>query len=119
MKLRSLLFVTSTLLCSVSFAQNSTTAPAAAQSPSTKPVAVAVAGSVTALCRDGTTFSGDSKSGACSGHKGVKTWTSDKASKSGDSSNSKAVSQKAPAPMATAAAGGVVGKVWVNTKSNT
>ena len=48
---------------------------------------------VTAICKDGTTFSGTTKQGACSGHGGVKSW--------------------GPA----AKAGGGAGKVWVNTES--
>lgn len=54
---------------------------------------------VTATCKDGTTFSGPSKKGACSGHGGVKSWTT------------AATSQGA------AKAGGGAGKVWVNTES--
>ena len=30
---------------------------------------------VTATCNDGTTYSGKSRKGACSGHRGVKAWT--------------------------------------------
>ena len=40
----------------------------------TAPAAVTAAGTVTATCKDGTTFSGTSKRGACSGHKGVKSF---------------------------------------------
>lgn len=36
--------------------------------------AASVPASVSAVCKDGTTFAGIAKSGACSGHKGVKTW---------------------------------------------
>ena len=74
----------------------------------------AATASVTALCKDGTSFTGTSKKGACSGHKGVKDWNS----------------SAAPAPVAAAkptksamptvaAAGGGAGQVWVNTKSKT
>ena len=48
---------------------------------------------VTATCKDGTTYAGPSKKGACTAHGGVKTWTT------------------------AAKAGGGAGKVWVNTES--
>ena len=78
--------------------------------------------SVTASCKDGTTFSGPTRKGACSGHQGVKTW-----GKTDTVTNpmtatlpaTKAAGQAASAPLPTAAAGGGVGKVWVNSKSNT
>ena len=76
---------------------------------------------ITATCRDGTSFSGASKKGACSGHKGVKTWSS--VGMTGQDieakAETKAAAQKASAPLASAAAGGGAGKVWVNPKSNT
>lgn len=90
--------------------------------------------SVTATCKDGTSFSGSSKKGACSGHKGVKTWgnTSEMAGTDADpkadtkagsktemKADEKAMGQKVSAPLPTAAAGGGAGKVWVNSKSNT
>ena len=83
---------------------------------------------VTATCNDGTTFSGVSKKGACSGHKGVKAWdngaakTSPQAdaSSSAKASMTKATSTTVPSPSTAAvAAGGGAGKVWVNSKSNT
>ena len=57
---------------------------------------------VSATCNDGTSYSGTSKKGACSGHKGVKEWSAPAAA--------------APAAAAPAAGGGA-GKVWVNTKT--
>lgn len=39
------------------------------------PFAHAQAPSVTATCKDGTAFSGTTRSGACRGHKGVESWT--------------------------------------------
>ncbi len=121
MKLKMLLVLFSTLAASASFAQ----APAAASTakPATPPAAApATAAAVTALCKDGTNFSGDSKKGACSGHKGVRTWTTAEAPKAEAKAEAKAdikaAGAKASAPMATAAAGGGAGKVWVNSKSN-
>ncbi|WIG55194.1 MAG: hypothetical protein OJF61_000980 [Rhodanobacteraceae bacterium] len=105
-------------------------APAANATP-------AAAAAVSATCKDGTSWSGKSKSGACRGHKGVKSW--------GDEAAAAATPAAAPAPTAapaaptapapvshrtstTASAGGAMGspapgggagKVWVNTESKT
>ena len=79
------------------------------------PASSASANAITALCKDGTSFSGDSKKeGACAGHKGVKTWTSDETPKSGP----KADAAKISTPIENAAPGGGAGKVWLNTRSN-
>ena len=64
------------------------------------------AATVTATCKDGTTYSGATRSGACHGHGGVKSWGS-------------AATTAAPASTSQAAkassAGGGPGQVWVNT----
>jgi hypothetical protein len=79
--------------------------PSAAQTP------------VTATCKDGTSFSGSSRSGACRGHGGVQTWGANGPSPS----TTPAVAAPSPAqppPTSTspsAAAG--AGQVWVNTAS--
>lgn len=76
--------------------------------------------SVTALCNDGTSFTGTTKKGACSGHKGVKDWNA----------SASTPAKPAPAPVAAVpptkattsvatTAGGGAGKVWVNTQSKT
>jgi hypothetical protein len=87
----------------------------------------------TALCNDGTYFTGATKQGACRGHKGIKTWygaatpasPATKASKSNPAPS--AVPSSAPSPTATpkasnntlpAAPGGGAGQVWLNTASN-
>src|SRR5262249_37949410 len=73
------------------------------------------AAGVTATCKDGSTFSGPSKRGACSQHGGVKAWGAGEAAAAPTpGSNTRAV------PAATNAAakpGGGPGQVWVNTAS--
>ena len=71
---------------------------------------------VAATCNDGTTYSGASKKGACSGHKGVKEWDA--------AAVPAPVAKPAVATAAVAAtsagapvAGGGAGQVWVNSKS--
>ncbi|WP_124703239.1 hypothetical protein [Sulfuriferula multivorans] len=102
MKFTSLLLTLCALIASPSFA-----APAPATTPAT--------GAVTAVCKDGTNFSGETRKGACKGHKGVQTWGSQAAA---PAATAPKTTSKA-APITTPAAGGGAGKVWVNTKSNT
>ncbi len=84
----------------------------------------AAATNVTATCNDGTSFTGTTKQGACSGHKGVKVWADAKASAATPVIADKAAPEKvataakpAAASTMTEAPGGGPGKVWVNSKS--
>ncbi|MGB7264026.1 MAG: signal peptide protein [Terracidiphilus sp.] len=95
----------------------------------------------TGLCNDGSYFKGSVKIGACTGHKGLKTWwgaaktTTAKTSPAKSTPASKTKPAAAPAPAAapkpapsapvtktatatTPAPGGGPGMVWLNTSSN-
>lgn len=70
---------------------------------------------VTATCKDGTAFSGTSRSGACSGHGGVQTWGTATAP-AATATPSSAATVATPSNT-TQAPGGGPGLVWVNTAS--
>lgn len=88
----------------------------------------------TALCNDGTYFTGATKQGGCRGHKGIKTWfgaaaaVPAKAPAAQSAPPPAAAPATAPAPVmpapkaastpTAAAPGGGAGQVWLNTASN-
>ncbi|WP_019449203.1 DUF3761 domain-containing protein [Cupriavidus sp. BIS7] len=83
----------------------------------------------TALCKDGTYYSGASKKGACAGHKGIKDWYGGAEAAASAPAAPAAMAPAAPAPKAAtpaapaaekktaAAPGGGPGQVWVNTST--
>lgn len=83
------------------------------------------AATVTASCKDGTSFSGTSRKGACAGHGGVQTWgtaattpaTSGTATTTKSSPANVQTATAQPARPVTKAAGAGTGQVWVNTSS--
>jgi hypothetical protein len=81
---------------------------------------------VTATCKDGTSFTGTSRSGACRGHGGVQSWGTPTAPAAATTTPAAPATTAAPATAApaptkgqptAAAAGGGAGQVWVNLNS--
>ena len=94
-------------------------------------VSASAQNAVTATCKDGTTWSGAKRSGACSGHGGVQAFgpaaatTGTVPATQPAPAAPPAASTPAPAPSTTAAtrpttnapSSGIPGQVWVNTNS--
>jgi hypothetical protein len=74
---------------------------------------------VTATCKDGTAFTGASRSGACSGHGGVQAWGSVATGTlpSASTASPTTIPPTSSPANSTAAPGGGPGQVWVNTSS--
>ncbi|MBM4208660.1 MAG: hypothetical protein FJ190_11890 [Gammaproteobacteria bacterium] len=89
-----------------------------------EPEKAAAGATATGLCKDGTEYTGESKRGACRGHKGLKEWYADAEEKDSEivtpaKSESAVDAKKSAEPPAKkqAAPAEGSGQVWVNTKS--
>lgn len=71
--------------------------------------------SVTATCKDGTSFAGTSRRGACRGHGGVQSWTTPAAGAAAATVPPAASATQRRTAAAAGAAG--AGQVWVNTST--
>jgi hypothetical protein len=70
---------------------------------------------VTATCKDGTTFTGTKRSGACRGHGGVQSWST--AATTASPAATPSTPTASTSPRAAPSPGGGAGQVWVNTAS--
>lgn len=111
MNKRLLMIIVGSLFAGSAFAQS----PA----PATTAVKAAPAAAVHAVCKDGTSYDGATRSGACSGHGGIdKKATAAKPAAMPEKSAPVAAKPMSPSPAAMEQrAGGGDGKVWANTSS--
>jgi hypothetical protein len=72
---------------------------------------------VTATCKDGTPFTGATRSGACRGHGGVQSWGAAPATKPAGTSPQPSGQPAGMADQRTAATPGGTGQVWVNSST--
>jgi len=92
-------------------ASNSASTKSAAQLPNT--------GTVTATCKDGTSFTGAKRSGACRGHGGVQSWgAAPEATTLPVNAPAEPATPAPPASRRVAAPPAGNGQVWVNTDSH-
>jgi hypothetical protein len=80
----------------------------------------AQAPAVTATCKDGTPFSGTTRSGACRGHGGVQTWDTAAPATTAPATGAAtgpATAPSKPTPTQTTRGTPGAGQVWVNTTS--
>ena len=124
MKFAPLLASLGVVFAAQAFAQTPA-APAAAAAPA---ATTAAAAAVHAICKDGTTYDGATRQGACSGHGGIDKKATKKAAKAAGgaapaaapaAAAAPAPAKAAPAKTAAAAPGGGPGQVWANTKTKT
>ena len=91
--------------------------PTKAQKSETRASSPATESAATGMCKDGTTTTAGSKSGACSGHGGVKDWYAGAAAATAPIAAASAAPARQSSAPAAAATGGGHGQVWVNTDS--
>jgi hypothetical protein len=75
------------------------------------------AGTVTATCKDGTPFTGATRSGACRGHGGVQSWGASSATSPAGTSPQPSGQPAGTADQRTATTPGGTGQVWVNSST--
>jgi hypothetical protein len=88
-----------------------------AATPSAHAQTASTGTSVTATCKDGSTWTGTSKKGACSHHGGVASLQSTPAAAGTAAATTSSATTKPSSSTMSAAPGGGPGQVWVNSSS--